>query len=225
MHEARASGWRRPRSASCGGCSCSSDEGEDRVLVNPVIRTLDRVGRRRRRLSLSAGRARACGARLHGDHRGPGRERRAGVVSSSSFRRRGSSNTSSTISTACSSSIAPTTSRAARRCRSSGRSPFSALGDVSRIAVAATAPFGADVLERLSAKHEISSLLTRPDAPAGSRSEARSRRRPRSPLSGSASRSSSPSDSSPASTPARRRSWSSRTGGSSRRSCSRSGCG
>ena len=37
----------------------------------------------------------------------------------------------------------------------------------SRIAVAATAPFGADVLERLAARHEISTLLTRPDAPAG----------------------------------------------------------
>lgn len=36
-----------------------------------------------------------------------------------------------------------------------------------RIAVAATAPFGADVLERLAARHEISFLLTRPDAPAG----------------------------------------------------------
>ena len=36
-----------------------------------------------------------------------------------------------------------------------------------RIAVAATAPFGADVLERLAARHEISCLLTPPDAPAG----------------------------------------------------------
>ena len=35
------------------------------------------------------------------------------------------------------------------------------------IAVAATAPFGADVLERLAAEHEISALLTRPDAPRG----------------------------------------------------------
>jgi methionyl-tRNA formyltransferase len=35
------------------------------------------------------------------------------------------------------------------------------------IAVAATAPFGADVLERLAGSHEISSVLTRPDAPAG----------------------------------------------------------
>jgi methionyl-tRNA formyltransferase len=38
---------------------------------------------------------------------------------------------------------------------------------VSRIAVAATAPFGADVLERLAAWHEVTALLTRPDAPAG----------------------------------------------------------
>ena len=35
------------------------------------------------------------------------------------------------------------------------------------IAVAATAPFGADVLERLAARHEVTSVLTRPDAPAG----------------------------------------------------------
>jgi len=36
-----------------------------------------------------------------------------------------------------------------------------------RIAVAATAPFGADVLERLTARHEVVALLTRPDRPAG----------------------------------------------------------
>jgi methionyl-tRNA formyltransferase len=35
------------------------------------------------------------------------------------------------------------------------------------IAVAATAPFGADVLERLAETHEVTSVLTRPDAPAG----------------------------------------------------------
>jgi methionyl-tRNA formyltransferase len=38
---------------------------------------------------------------------------------------------------------------------------------VARIAVAATAPFGADVLERLARRHEVSALLTRPDARAG----------------------------------------------------------
>jgi methionyl-tRNA formyltransferase len=38
---------------------------------------------------------------------------------------------------------------------------------VARIGVAATAPFGADVLERLAARHEIAFLLTRPDRPAG----------------------------------------------------------
>jgi methionyl-tRNA formyltransferase len=36
-----------------------------------------------------------------------------------------------------------------------------------RIGFAATAPFGADVLERLAARHEIDFLLTQPDAPAG----------------------------------------------------------
>jgi methionyl-tRNA formyltransferase len=36
-----------------------------------------------------------------------------------------------------------------------------------RIAVAATAPFGADVLERLAANFEVVQLLTRPDKPAG----------------------------------------------------------
>jgi methionyl-tRNA formyltransferase len=35
------------------------------------------------------------------------------------------------------------------------------------LAVAATAPFGADVLERLAGRHEITALLTRPDAPRG----------------------------------------------------------
>ncbi len=36
-----------------------------------------------------------------------------------------------------------------------------------KIAVAATAPFGADVLERLAARHDVAALLTRPDRPAG----------------------------------------------------------
>ncbi len=37
----------------------------------------------------------------------------------------------------------------------------------SPIAVAATAPFGADVLERLATEHEITAVLTRPDSAAG----------------------------------------------------------
>jgi methionyl-tRNA formyltransferase len=36
-----------------------------------------------------------------------------------------------------------------------------------KLVVAATAPFGADVLERLAARHEIAALVTRPDRPAG----------------------------------------------------------
>jgi methionyl-tRNA formyltransferase len=38
---------------------------------------------------------------------------------------------------------------------------------VARIGVAATAPFGADALERLADRHDIVFLLTRPDRPAG----------------------------------------------------------
>jgi methionyl-tRNA formyltransferase len=38
---------------------------------------------------------------------------------------------------------------------------------LTRIAVAATGAFGADVLDRLAQRHEISSVLTRPDAKAG----------------------------------------------------------
>src|SRR2546423_3279782 len=38
---------------------------------------------------------------------------------------------------------------------------------MARIAVVATAPFGADVLERLATHHEIAYLLTRPDRPRG----------------------------------------------------------
>jgi len=36
-----------------------------------------------------------------------------------------------------------------------------------RIGVAATAPFGADVLGRLAARHDVAFVLTRPDAPSG----------------------------------------------------------
>lgn len=38
---------------------------------------------------------------------------------------------------------------------------------MARIAVVATAPFGADVLERLAGRHVVSCLVTRPDAPRG----------------------------------------------------------
>jgi methionyl-tRNA formyltransferase len=38
---------------------------------------------------------------------------------------------------------------------------------VARIAVAATAPFGADVLERLAAEHDVVQVVTRPDKPRG----------------------------------------------------------
>jgi methionyl-tRNA formyltransferase len=38
---------------------------------------------------------------------------------------------------------------------------------LTRIGVAATAPFGADVLERLAGDHDVAWVLTRPDRPAG----------------------------------------------------------
>jgi len=38
---------------------------------------------------------------------------------------------------------------------------------VARLAVAATAPLGADVLERLAARHDVAALVTRPDRPRG----------------------------------------------------------
>jgi methionyl-tRNA formyltransferase len=38
---------------------------------------------------------------------------------------------------------------------------------VARVAVAATAPFGADVLQRLAARHDVAGLVTRPDRPRG----------------------------------------------------------
>ena len=38
---------------------------------------------------------------------------------------------------------------------------------MARLTVAATAPFGADVLERLAATHDVELLLTRPDKPRG----------------------------------------------------------
>ncbi len=38
---------------------------------------------------------------------------------------------------------------------------------MARLTVAATAPFGADVLERLAQNHEVALLLTRPDKPRG----------------------------------------------------------
>jgi methionyl-tRNA formyltransferase len=38
---------------------------------------------------------------------------------------------------------------------------------VARLAVAATAPFGADVLEHLADRHDLAALITRPDRPQG----------------------------------------------------------
>jgi methionyl-tRNA formyltransferase len=56
-------------------------------------------------------------------------------------------------------------SAGSRRSEYSARSRF-CVRQV-RLAVAATAPLGADVLQRLAEQHEVEFLLTRPDAPRG----------------------------------------------------------
>ncbi len=61
-----------------------------------------------------------------------------------------------------------------------------------RVAVAATAAFGAEVLGGLAAAHEIAYLLTRPDAPRGRGRQARRAPRRRSAPRGSGSRCTSP---------------------------------
>lgn len=54
-----------------------------------------------------------------------------------------------------------------RRWPSSARSPSSAASPSVKLVVAATASFGAAVLDGLAARHEIELLVTRPDRPQG----------------------------------------------------------
>ena len=51
--------------------------------------------------------------------------------------------------------------------RGDGDAPPAARSSVVRLGFAASAPFGADVLERLARNHEIAFVLTQPDAAAG----------------------------------------------------------
>src|SRR6188472_600429 len=127
-------------------------------------RPVGRAGRRRRGLSLAPGRRDPRRAARAGDDRGeePGRRGRAARARGAAGARR------------------PARARPPRRdpdprpddrgrpARGT-RDPAAAAGSdqVVRVAVAATAPFGADVLERLAARHEIAYLLTRPDRPRG----------------------------------------------------------
>ena len=79
-----------------------------------------------------------------------------------------------------------------------------------KLVVAATAPFGADVLERLAARHDVAALLTRPDRPRGAAASS-PRRRPSWPPNGSGSPCSSPTGRPPSSSSRPTRSSSSRT--------------
>src|SRR4029453_916110 len=74
--------------------------------------------------------------------------------------------TSSPPSTASSSSTGRPTRRAARLWESFAHAPSSPRSAVN-LGVAATAPFGADVLRRLAERHDIAYLLTRPDRRQG----------------------------------------------------------
>src|SRR5918999_487752 len=90
------------------------------------------------------------------------------TAATSGGRERASPSTRSTTSTACSCSTGPQSQRARPRWPSSGPGSWSpAFASPLNVAVAASAPFGADLLERLAARRPIAYLLTRPDRPRG----------------------------------------------------------
>src|SRR5918999_405211 len=90
------------------------------------------------------------------------------TAATSGGRERASPSTRSTTSTAYSCSTGPQSQRARPRWPSSGPGSWSpAFASPLNVAVAASAPFGADLLERLAARRPIAYLLTRPDRPRG----------------------------------------------------------
>src|SRR5439155_25510860 len=72
--------------------------------------------------------------------------------------------------TGCTARGRPSRRRADHRPHDAGgpaRGPRRPAAGRLKIGVAATAPLGADVLERLAARHDVAFLLTRPDRPRG----------------------------------------------------------
>src|SRR3954466_2345815 len=113
-------------------------------------------------MSVHPGHQRARRARDFDPARGPRRERRGSGV-----RARGDG------CAYCAARVRPSRREADARPHDAGRA---ARGDgraaaatrlALKLAVAATAPFGADVLERLAQRYDVTALLTRPDAPRG----------------------------------------------------------
>src|SRR3954451_2661280 len=113
-------------------------------------------------MSVHPGHQRARRARDFDPARGPRRERRGSGVRA---RRDGCAHRAARVR--------PSRREADARPHDAGRA---ARGDgraaaatrlALKLAVAATAPFGADVLERLEQRHDVTALLTRPDAPRG----------------------------------------------------------
>ena len=168
MHEAQGVGLAATQVGVLRRLFVFVQDDEDRVLVNPVITARsDETRGRRRGMPLAPGGPRAGRACVPGDDRGrrTSRARRVRLelelpaVEDRPARAR------------------PPRRRphhrshrrrvAARRARQAPAAARPRRAVTSPVAVAATAPFGADVLERLAARGGRPCLLTRPDAPAG----------------------------------------------------------
>ena len=168
MHEAQGVGLAATQVGVLRRLFVFADEGEDRVLVNPVITKRSERGRGGRRgLPVAARGARAGRARvavtiegLDGDGEPVKLELELPVGADRAARARPPGRRAHPRSHRR--RVAP---RGAREAPAAARARRALVSP--RIAVAATAPFGADVLERLAARTRSASLLTRPDAPAG----------------------------------------------------------
>ena len=143
--------------------------------VNPRIVDAERRARDRRRgLPLAAGRARPGRAARGAHARGPGR--RTATPYRLELEGLGARVVQHEFDHLDGVLIIERTTPEARR--EAMADPAPAADPRVRLGFAASAPFGADVLGRLAAKHEIAFCLTQPDAPArpGARSPARRRR-------------------------------------------------
>ena len=168
MHDARGVGLAATQVGVLRRLFVFSDEDTDHVLVNPRIVEMRRR-RRERRGGLPLARPGARAGRAVGRHhdRGAGPHRStdpdgAGVHGGSGGAARDRPPGRGADRPAD-----------GRRVAARGARPAAAAAGHRRrvtrmrLAVAATAPFGADVLERLASRCDVAALLTRPDRPAG----------------------------------------------------------
>ena len=163
------SGSRRPRSACCSGCSSStSPRTRSSRVVEPGDRRAERGDDRRRRgLPLDPGRPRP-GRAAGDDHDRRPRTRHGAEVRYELEEHLRARRAARDRPSRRRPDPRPDDARgAARGAREPAPAHRPRLSMARRIAVAATAPFGADVLERLAAEHDVVLLLTRPDKPRG----------------------------------------------------------